>query len=117
MARVRVVVPWLVAIAAALGSSGCNSPTLPLPPPSLPDVSAAGEGKVHLASTRGVEPNAIVILFNRNPAVPLDLRVTGVQADGEGSWAQTITASHGDVIDLSEEFGTLQSPSTTFRVP
>jgi len=114
MGRRRLTV-WAFAAAVAIG---CNSPTLPLPPPALPSVTAASEpGKVHLKSTRGVEPNAIVILYNRNPAVTRDLRVTGVQADGDGSWEQTITAQRGDIIELTEEFGSLHSPSTTFQVP
>lgn len=98
-------------------SLGCNSPTLPLPPPALPEVSNVANGMVHLSSKKGVEANAIVVLYNRNPTVPLDQRVFGSQADGEGTWEQTIVASPGDVIDITQEFGSTRSSQTSVEIP
>ena len=107
---------WTVA-ALALAAFGCNSPTLPLPPPAAPDVSAVSPGKVHLSSVRGVEPNAIIVTYNRNPNVALGDRVYGAQADENGTWEQTITASPGDVVDLTQEFGSTRSPPTSIQIP
>jgi hypothetical protein len=108
--------PWVAAVIAAF--VGCTSPTLPLPPPAIPIFSSSSvAGKVHLASERGAEPNAIVIVYNRNPAVPLDERVSGAQADGDGSWDADVIASGGDYLDVSQHSGGTMSPSITVRVP
>ncbi len=86
-------------LAALLAVGACTAPTLPLPPPTQPDVSAAAEaGKVHLSSKGGVQPNAIVVVFNRNPDVARDRRVGGAQADAEGSWEADVWASPGDYL-------------------
>ncbi|MEO7113483.1 MAG: hypothetical protein ABI183_23795 [Polyangiaceae bacterium] len=103
---------WL-AIAFAVA---CASPTLPLPPPSIPSISQTDATHVTLSSDRGVEANAIVVIYNRNPAVSLQERVTGVQADAEGTWTQTVFASNGDIVDITQEFGTTQSPPTTIQI-
>ncbi|MEO8876593.1 MAG: hypothetical protein ABI461_13465 [Polyangiaceae bacterium] len=71
---------------------------------------------VTLSSAEGVEANAIVVIYNRNPDVSLQERVTGVQADGTGSWKQVIVATVGDVVDVTQEFGTTQSPPTTVQI-
>jgi hypothetical protein len=103
----------LVAVALS-----CASPTLPLPPPSLPTISASSApGKFHLTSDRGAEPNAIVIIYNRNPAVPRDQRVSGSQADDRGTWDADIIASPGDFIDITQEFGATRSAAVTAQVP
>src|SRR5439155_26653319 len=70
-----------LAAAAALAVA-CASPTLPLPPPATPTVSQTSTpGVVHLVSTHGAEPNAIIVIVNHNTSVPLDKRVSGSQAD------------------------------------
>src|ERR1700689_3080214 len=94
----------------------CASPTLPLPPPSIPSLSRTDSTHVTLSSVGGVEANAIVVIYNRNPNVSLQERVTGVQADTNGSWTQTIVASLNDVVDITQEFGTTQSPPTTVQI-
>src|SRR5258708_22024756 len=102
------------AVALVLGLLAGTSPTLPLPPPSTPSISPSSEvGKVHLSSVRGAEPNALVIVYNRNPAVPLNQRIGGAQADGEGTWDADVVASSGDVLDITQEFGSTRSPATT----
>ncbi len=97
----------------------CESPTLPLPPPAVPTVSNQGlpPGEVKLTSRQGAEPNAIIVIYNANPSLPLDKRVGGAQADGQGSWDATVNASSGDVLDIRQEFGATRSPPTTVQVP
>jgi hypothetical protein len=103
-----------IGIAVALG---CASPTLPLPPPALPTIGASSTpGHVHLSSTRGAEPNAIVVIVNRNPALAGDERVSGAQADVEGTWDAEVLAAKGDVLDITQEYGSTRSPSTTVTV-
>src|SRR3954462_3287807 len=95
----------------------CARPTLPLPPPAMPTIEISSvPGKVHLASTHGAEPNAIVVIVNRNPAIPRDARVSGTQADEFGSWDADVLASSGDVLDISQEFGNTRSTSTTIQI-
>lgn len=97
-------------LALALLAGACNSPTLPLPPPALPSVQASTEpGKVHLSSTRGAEPNAVVVIINTNPGVPGDKNVGGASSDADGSWFTDVYASDGDALEISQEFGTTKS--------
>ena len=100
-----------------LVAGACAAPTIPLPPPSLPVVSAgATADRVKLSSTRGVEPRALVVIYNRNPAVPLGQRVGGAEADDQGSWDTEVYAKAGDYLDITQEVGTTRSPPTTLRV-
>ncbi|MDP9152227.1 MAG: hypothetical protein M3O36_20065 [Myxococcota bacterium] len=105
----------------ALVASGlaCASPTLPLPPPSIPSVSRGADADhVVVASACGaVEPNAIVIVQNTRPTVPGDLAVSGARATGCGSWDATVYAHAGDYLELWQEFGTSVSTSTFVVVP
>jgi hypothetical protein len=71
---------------------------------------------VHLTSRGGAEPNAIVVIINRNPTLPLNGRVFGAQADGYGSWDAEVTASNGDVLEITQEIGTERSPSILVQV-
>ena len=114
----RVRRKWL-AVPAFAAAIACAAPTLPLPPPAVPDVSTAGlpAGKVKLASVHGSEPNALIVTYNRNPGLPLDQRVGGAQADGSGTWDAIISATTGDVIDVTEEIGTTRSAPTTLQIP
>ena len=109
----RIVYATLFVLVAA----ACASPTLPLPPPAIPSVVPAGDGQVTLSSEHGVEPNAIVILYNHNDSLPREKRVAGTLADPEGTWDQTIYAAPMDTIDVSQEFGTMRSATTTFQIP
>jgi hypothetical protein len=104
----RVFLALPVALACLAG--GCNSPTLPLPPPALPSVQAATDpAKVHLSSTYGAEANAVIVIVNTNPAVPGDKNVGGATADGNGSWFTDVYATNGDSLEISQEFGTTKS--------
>jgi hypothetical protein len=106
-------------IASLLAIVGaCASPTLPLPPPSLPSISASSTlGHYHLTSDRGVEPNALVIVYNRNSSVPLDQRVSGAQADDHGTWDADVVGSPGDYLDVSQELGQTRSAPVTVQIP
>jgi hypothetical protein len=101
----------------AVAAAGCASPTLPLPPPAIPTVeTSAIVGHVHLSSTRGAEPNAIIVIVNPNPALAGDARAFASQADEEGTWDAEVTASKGDVLEITQEYGTTRSPSVTIQI-
>jgi hypothetical protein len=104
---------------ACLGIVGaCASPTLPLPPPAVPDVGPSTEaGRVHLFSRHGAEANAIIVVVNLNPSVPLNQRVDGAQADQEGTWDADVLASSGDVLEITQEFGGTRSAGVRLKVP
>jgi hypothetical protein len=103
---------WLLAL------GGCTSPTLPLPPPEVPSLSLGpNAGKVHLHSDQGATPNALIIAFNVNPNLPRTDRVTGTQADDRGSWDMDVSASPGDVIEITQETDNTRSPSIDVTVP
>lgn len=117
--RLRRASLGAVVFVALLALGACESPTLPLPPPALPMVTTQGlpPGEVKLVGVRSVEPNAIVETYNPNPSLPLDERVGGAQADGQGTWDATIFASSGDVVEITEQTGAAVSPPTTVQIP
>jgi hypothetical protein len=114
--RVRTATITLGALGVCLVA--CASPTLPLPPPEEPVISPSPQaGYVHLHSSGGAEPNAIIVIVNEDTNVPLEERVTGSEADGTGSWDAEVFASTGDVLDVSEEYGDAKSAPTQVTVP
>ena len=103
---------WCVAALIA-----CTSPTLPLPPPSLPTVSVGSEPNTfRLKSERGALPNALIIAVNRNTTIPSDQRVEGTLADEQGSWELEMKANAGDFVDISQEDGTSRSSLVTVQL-
>ena len=106
----------LALLALAVGTA-CDSPTLPLPPPQTPSVAQSAPNRYHLHSDKGAEPNAVIVIYNHDPNVSLSDRVDGAQADQDGTWDETITAFPGDTIDVSQQFGSTESPQTTFTIP
>lgn len=95
----------------------CTSPTLPLPPPTAPSVSTGSTPDfVHLSSPNGAEPNALIVIVNRNTDLPRNERVTGTLADENGSWDVDVRAKPNDVLDISQESGSTRSPVTTITV-
>jgi hypothetical protein len=102
--------------AAAVLVVACVAPTLPLPPPAVPDYTTTGvpKGMVKLSSTNGVQPNAIVVTYNTDPAIPLDERVGGAQADGQGTWEAIIYAKLNDSVEIfqQDQDGNLSPPAT-----
>src|ERR1700744_4108541 len=85
----------------------CTSPTLPLPPPALPSITAsiATPNTYQLQSDRGAIPNALIITINRNTTLTNQQRVTGTIADANGTWTMSVYAKPGDVLDLTQESG------------
>jgi hypothetical protein len=102
----------------ALAGRGCASPTLPLPPPAVPGVlPGADADHVRLvAPCSGAEGGAIIVVVNQNPAVANDLAVSGARANPCGAWDATVYAHKGDVLDVTQEFGTTASPPTTVQL-
>jgi hypothetical protein len=104
--------------ALCLFAASCASPTLPLPPPDEPVFSPSAQiGYIHLHSSGGAEPNAVIVIVNEDTNVPLENRVTGSEADDNGSWDAEVLASKGDVLDVSQEYGDAKSAPTQVIVP
>jgi len=103
-----------VALALAVA---CTSPTLPLPPPTAPTVATGSQpDTARLISTNGAEPNALIVVINRNTALAKNKRVSGTLADENGSWDLEVPAKIGDLLDISQETGTTRSAPTTVQV-
>lgn len=98
----------------AVGVAGCLAPTLPIPPPSAPDVSAIdADGNVHLTGGRGsAQPGAYVTVWN----LRLDRGRTS-RAAADGSWSETIPAQSKDVLYIWQESGNDRSDSIDVKVP
>ncbi len=111
---------WFGRAMLALGASAafaCTSPTLPLPPPAAPTVSVGSEPDTfRLTSAEGALPNALIVIVNRNEALPRFKRVSGTIADERGSWEAIVTAKPGDTLDISQESGTSRSGGTSVTV-
>lgn len=106
----------LAFVLASLATS-CTSPTLPLPPPTLPSITSGSTPDIfHLKSERGAIPNALIVVVNRNESLPRDQRVTGTIADVNGSWELDVRATVGDYVDISQEDGTTRSPVVTVQM-
>lgn len=90
----------------------CAAPTVPLPPPERPTISASGKpGVIVMSSQRGALPDAIIVIYN--PRAALNQRISGAQADAEGSWMAEVVAQTGDVLDITQEVaGTRSVPQT-----
>lgn len=109
----------LVAGAFASAAAACVSPTLPLPPPETPVVlPGVEEGRYVLQGGPGAAlPDAIVVAINGNPSLDRTKRVTGTQAQTDGSWRMEIYASPGDTIDVTQERSDERSAPVTVRIP
>ena len=96
----------------------CASPTLPLPPPAVPDLGA-GTDADHVklsAPCSGGEPDAVIVIVNTNTAVPDDQAVSGALVDACGAWDSNVYAHTGDVLDITQEIGTDRSQPLVFQV-
>ena len=94
----------------------CASPTLPLPPPETPVITAGPDkDHVHLAGA-GVEAGATVVVENLNPMVPGDEAVSGAIATQYGQWDCVIFAHAGDFLEVTQESGTTRSSPTSVIV-
>ena len=98
-------------IAAGLCVASCLSPTLPLPPPDRPDVSAPDtSGLVRIQGLAA--PQAEVIAWNHNN----DL-IAGQVTGADSRYDFTIKGEANDFIELWYTQGTDESPSIRLTVP
>jgi hypothetical protein len=102
-------------LALALGL-GCTSPTLPLPPPTAPTITAGSTPDTVKLDGTSAEPNAVIIVVNRNNDLPRDKRVSGTIADEAGTWDVEVVAKTGDALDIAQDNGSVRSPVTTVTV-
>jgi hypothetical protein len=103
MGRLLRAALGLASVAAfAVFVGACESPTLPLPPPAIPNVETDGlpAGQVELSSADGAEPGAAILTINDNPKLPAKEQVFGTEADQNGSWSLTVFAAPGDTIEI-----------------
>ncbi|HEY3819000.1 MAG TPA: hypothetical protein VGL81_17645 [Polyangiaceae bacterium] len=97
----------------------CASPTLPLPPPEDPTIGP-GPDADHITLSvpcGGADPAALIVIVNENPAVPDNEAVSGAVVSNCGSWDATTYAHSGDVLDITQEVGTVRSQPLVFQVP
>jgi hypothetical protein len=97
---------------------GCASPTLPLPPPEPPSQEAgfdADHVKLY-AGCGNVAGGAIIVVVNVNTSVPGDQAVSGAIASSCGSWDAMVYAHRGDVLQVTQELGTVVSPPAVVQV-
>lgn len=114
--NLRTARPTPRALACALGMGmfllGCNTPTLPLPPPGAPDVYLQGEEALLSGAEASVEPYADVICFNH--ATDAGRRIA---ANAHGAYLLWIPAKPGDALELWQRVGGQYSPSISFVIP
>lgn len=104
---------FVLALAAGLA---CTSPTLPLPPPTAPTITAGSRPDTVKLDGTSAEPNAVILVINRNTDLPRDKRVSGTIADEQGTWDVEVVAKRGDALDIAQDNGTARSPMTTVTV-
>ena len=115
-----------------LGVSGCLAPTLPIPPPTAPEVSAPDtDGNVTVKGDKGAaKPGSVVTVVNEtaretDPACQAPAAdagpctaLVGTLAHDDGSYWTVIKAKSGDSIDVYQTVGTTNSDvSTAVTVP
>ena len=111
----RQVFGYALALTVA-ASVACASPTLPLPPPDVPYMTAgAAPGTVHLAGSNA-ESGAEVIVRNMNPAVPTNRQIGGAVVSPDGTWDAEVYASNGDVLTLTQQVGSMVSSPLVITV-
>jgi hypothetical protein len=98
---------WL--LGAALFAAGCLSPTLPLPPPTSPEMTATDtQGLVQLSGN--VPPQSAVFALNHNSNV-----IAG-QYTESGAYQFTIEAQEHDSMSLWYVHATEESPPAEFFI-
>lgn len=95
---------------ALLGLSGvaCLSPTLPMPPPSPPDVEMVGQGQYRLSGS--IPKSGMVLVLNGRTGI-----VNGEVA--EPAYSFVVSAEPGDRMGIWYVTGQISSDSTWFRIP
>ena len=102
---------WLWALSALALAGACLSPTLPLPPPSDPELQADGQGRWQLSGNVG-EAGVRVVASNWRTRL-----FWGQQTVGDGQYSFWIEADTGDVIEFWYEIGDEQSQSNLVVIP
>jgi hypothetical protein len=116
-----------IALAAAVATGvGCLAPTLPVPPPSTPEVSAPDTtGVVTVQGTKGsAHANATVTVWNEtyaeSPACAADPACApGVVriVNPDGSWVVKVKAQSKDLLYVWQTIGNEQSDQSEVHVP
>lgn len=106
----RLLVLLAAPCLAGLVAFGCASPTLPLPPPSRPDVAGPdGTGTVSL--TGGVPSRAQAFAMNSRTSV-----IAGQQTGEDGQYDLRLKAEVGDQVEFWYQSGTTDSASVFFVI-
>jgi hypothetical protein len=106
----RLLVLLAAPCLAGLIAFGCASPTLPLPPPSRPDVAGPdGTGTVNL--TGGVPSRAQAFALNTRTSV-----IVGQQTGESGQYDMRLKAEVGDEVEFWYQSGTTDSASVFFVI-
>ena len=94
----------LFGVVVMICAVACNSPTLPLPPPTQSAIEAHLDTAVAEATvtgrSRAVEPDALVACYNNRTG-------TGVvvQANADGAFSARLEAQDGDTIEVWQRVG------------
>ncbi len=100
----------ILAFAAAAMVGGCLSPTLPLPPPSPPNVSETDEvGTYRL--TGAVQARSHVTAWNWTTGLSY-----GEQTGADGRYDFLVYGSEGDSMSLTYRVGTDESEPADFEL-
>lgn len=104
-------------VAVVVAGVACASPTLPLPPPSIPTIGpGAMAGQVHLsAQCGGTQAGATVLVINDSQ--PIGKRDAVTVSDNCGAWALDVYAVKHDVLQIQQIVGSEISDSASVQVP
>lgn len=107
---------WLLGAVVAL--AGCLAPTLPVPPPSAPDVSAPdASGNVTLQGAPGsARANAEINVWNPNLDGGKGAGVFKIVAP-DGSWNATIQGKSKETLWIWQTIGLESSDHIEVRIP
>jgi hypothetical protein len=118
--RLRRAARWLGVTLLPVGVAvACVSPTLPLPPPATPEITA-GVDAAHVTLTSGcggVEDGADVEIINTNPTVPGGQAGVVALASSCGAWSAVVFAHAGDVLSILQQYANVTSAPITVQVP
>lgn len=108
---------WLL-VAGVAALMGCLAPTLPVPPPSQPDVTGPdASGNVTLKGAPGsARANAEVTAWNPNLNGGKGAGVVTIAAP-DGSWSQSIQAKSKETLWVWQTIGFERSDHIEVRVP
>jgi hypothetical protein len=114
--RVLAVAPL---VALGLACLACDSPTLPLPPPMVPTITAGASAHefVLTATCGGAEAGAVIIIENTDTNIANDQRISGALASSCGAWNATVYANYGDVLNVTQDDGTVVSSPEVVQIP